>query len=31
MKLTRDAGRQSISFSIDHENLDNLSTNCPDQ
>jgi hypothetical protein len=31
MKITRNAGQKSIAFSIDHENLDNLSDACPGQ
>ncbi len=28
-KITKDAGRESFSFAIDHEGLNNLSDNCP--
>lgn len=30
MKITRDGGKESIAFSIDHENLNGVSDNCPD-
>jgi hypothetical protein len=30
LKITRTPGRASIVFTIDHENLDHLSTGCPD-
>ena len=28
-KITRDAGRESFAFTVDHEGLDNLSDTCP--
>jgi len=29
VKITRSAGRESVAFTIDHENLNNLSDTCP--
>jgi hypothetical protein len=31
LKVTRGKGKESIAFTIDHENLDNLSDDCPDK
>ena len=31
LKITRAAGKESIVFTIDHENLDNLSDDCPNK
>jgi len=31
LKITRSEGKESIAFTIDHENLDNLSDDCPDK
>jgi hypothetical protein len=28
-KITRDAGKESFSFTIEHEGLNNLSDTCP--
>ena len=30
-KITREPGREKITFTIDHEGLDNLSDKCPGQ
>jgi hypothetical protein len=29
VKITRSGGRESLAFTIDHENLKNLSDTCP--
>jgi hypothetical protein len=31
LKITRDAGKESIAFTIDHENLNDLSDDCPEK
>jgi hypothetical protein len=31
LKISRDAGKETVAFSIDHENLNDLSADCPDQ
>jgi len=31
LKITRDHERQTVAFTIDHENLNNLSDDCPDK